>query len=59
MAYINLGKGHIAHFAIALTVSEILTFQICDLQNLGQDHEVQHSQWSDLMAKINFYNTHT
>ena len=29
--------------AIALTVSEILTFQICDLENLGQGYELQHS----------------
>ena len=40
-------------FAIVLTVSEILTFHICVLHNLGQGHKVQRSQWSYSMAYIN------
>ena len=43
-------------FAIALTVSEILIFQICDHDNLGYDHRVHHSQWSLLMANITHRN---
>ena len=39
----------------ALTVSGILTFQICDLEHLGQGHGVQHSQWSHSNANIYFY----
>ena len=30
-------------FALALTISEISKFQICDYENLGQGHEVQYS----------------
>ena len=30
-------------FALVLTISEILTFQICDFKNLDEGHEVQHS----------------
>ena len=50
---------YVAFSAIALTVSEILTFQICDLENLGQGHTGQHSQWSHSMANINLYKCHT
>ena len=42
-------------FVIALTVSEILMFQMSDLENLGQDHGVQQSQWSHSIANINLY----
>ena len=45
-------------FAIALIISKIPTSQICDLENLGQGHVVQHSQWSQSMANINLYKSH-
>ena len=49
-------KSHMTHFfATALTVFEMITFQIWDPENLGQGHEVKHSQWSRSMAQINLY----
>ena len=42
--YQPLQKSYEAFFTIALTDSEILMFQICELENLDQVHEVQHSQ---------------
>ena len=38
-------------FAQAFTFLEILTFEIFDLEEVGQDHGVQHSQWRHLMEK--------
>ena len=38
-------RRRVAPVVIALTVSEILTFQTCDPKNVGQGHEVQHSQF--------------
>ena len=38
---------------VALTVSDILTFQIRDLENLFQDNEIQHLQWSQSSANMN------
>ena len=32
-----------AHFVLALAVSEILTFKIVDLDKVGQDHGVFHT----------------
>ena len=46
-------------FAIALTVSDIVIFLICDLENLGPDYGVQHSQWTHSTANINIYKSHT
>ena len=46
-------------FAKALTVSQILKFKICQLENVGQGHRVQHSQWSHSMTNINIYENHT
>ena len=40
------------HFVPALTVSEMVAFEICDLEKVGQDHEVQLSQWHHSMANI-------
>ena len=37
-------------FSLALTVFQIFTFQIRDLENVGQSHNVQHSQWNHSMA---------
>ena len=39
--------------ALALTVSDISTFEMFDLDNLGQDHRVQHSQGCHSLANIN------
>ena len=46
-------------FAIALTVSEILTFQICYFENLGQCRGVPHLQLSHSIANINLNKSHT
>ena len=32
---------------LGVIVSEILMFEIFDLENLGQGHVVQHPQWSE------------
>ena len=37
---------------ISPTVSEILTFEILDLENVGQGHEVLLLQWRHSMANI-------
>ena len=39
-------------FALALTVSDILTFHIFYIQQVGQSHGVQFSQWRHSMADI-------
>ena len=44
-------------FAIALTVSEILTFKIY-FENVGQDDEVQLSPWRHSMLNIRLYYLH-
>ena len=37
-----------------------LYFQkLCDLENIGQCHDVQHSHWRYLMACVNLYKRHT
>ena len=38
----NLYKLILEHFSLALIVFEILTFEIFDLEKVGQDHGVQH-----------------
>ena len=43
---------------MALTVFEILTFEIYDFENLGEDHELQHLQFSRWMVNINLYKSH-
>ena len=43
------------HFALALTVSEIFTFQNGDFQKIGQGHRVQLSQCFYSIAKIKIY----
>ena len=42
-------------FVTAVTVAELLMFQICNLENRDQGHGVQHSQRSYSMAIINLY----
>ena len=44
MANIKINKCHIYTFALALTVFEILTFEIFDVEKLGHGQRVQHSQ---------------
>ena len=52
MANNNLCKNHMTHVC---TVSEKITFKICDLEIWGQCRRVQYSQWSHLMENINLY----
>ena len=53
MTNINLYKV-IAHiFMLALTVFEILRFEMFVDENVGQGHRVQHLQWFNLMTNIN------
>ena len=42
-------------FTPILTVSEILRLETFDLENLGQGHGEQHSQWSHSTMNINVY----
>ena len=35
---------------LALTAFEIFTSTNCELENIGQDHDVQHLQWYNSMA---------
>ena len=56
MANINLCESHMTHFATALTVFEILMFQICDLENLGQVTECNNGpiRWQkSISVKVN------
>ena len=41
----NRIKSDITHFTLASTVSEMLRFEIFNLENLGQGHGVQYLQW--------------
>ena len=45
-------------FVITLIVFKILTLHICDIENFGQGHSVQRSQWSSSITNINFYKSH-
>ena len=42
-------------FALGLTVSEILAFQIFDLHMVGQGHRVHFSQWRHSMENVKIY----
>ena len=42
-------------FAPALTVSEIITFKIFDLEKLGPGHEVKRLQCRHLIPNVKFY----
>ena len=48
----------ITHFCASFTISELLAFQISDLDNLGQGHRVQHLQLCHSMVNINLYKSH-
>ena len=43
----------------SLTYSEILAFEIFDLEKLYQSYGVKHSQWSYSMVNINLYKSST
>ena len=55
MSNIQIDKSRFGHFALALTVSEILPFKIVDLEKVGQGHGVQFSQWQQPMANVKIY----
>ena len=46
----NLQKTSTLFFALALIVSEILTFEF-DLEKVGQGHGVQYCQWHQLFRR--------
>ena len=50
--YQHLLNVILMRFWLALTCFEILTFEIFYLKDLGQGNSVQHSQWSQSMAKV-------
>ena len=58
MANIQFYNSCPVHFALAFTVSEILTFLIFDLHKVGQDHRVEFSQLRHLMANIKICKSH-
>ena len=47
-----------AFSTLALTVSEVITFQMFDFENLDQGQGLQHSQWFHSMANVNVYKSH-
>ena len=56
MANIKIYKSCSVHFfALALTVSNKLTFQIVDLEKVGQGHVVQLLKWCHFMADIEIF----
>ena len=46
------------HFSLALSIFEIITFQIRYLENIGQGHDIQHLQLCHSMANINLHKSH-
>ena len=42
-------------FAVALTINEILIFEILYLEKVGQGHGLQLSQWRHSMANIKIF----
>ena len=42
-------------FVLALTVNEILTFEIFNLKKIGQGHGLQLSEWHHFIANIKIY----
>ena len=47
-----------ASLHLALTVFEILRTEIFDLEEVGQSHKAQFSQWRHSMANIEIYKSH-
>ena len=52
-------RSQVTIFALALTIWEILTFQMFYLENLGQGHKVHHLQLCHSAVNINLYNNHS
>ena len=46
------------HFSLAITVFEILTFEIVDLEKVGQGHGVRHWQCRSQFANVQIYKRH-
>ena len=57
MTYMNVNNSYRTHFYIAHIISEILTLQNCDFDNLGEDRRVQHSHWRHSIANIIVYDS--
>ena len=55
MANIKIYKSRWIYFELALTVSDILTFQMFELQKVGQGHGIYISQCCPSMANIKIY----
>ena len=55
MANVKIYKGLPHIFALALTVSKILTLQIFTFKKVGQGHGLEHSQWRPSMENIKIY----
>ena len=53
--YQNLQKLPHTFFMLAVTMPEILMFQICYHQKVCQGHGVQFLQWDHLMANVQIY----
>ena len=48
-------KSRITHVELLLAISEILAFEIFDLEKVGQSHGVQLSQWRHSMENMKTY----
>ena len=53
--YQSLEKSRCAFLQQSLTVSDMFTIQMFDLENVGQGHQVQHSQRCRSMANAKLY----
>ena len=58
MANVRIYKGLLHNFALALTVSEILTFIFFYIQKVGQGHGVQFLQRRYSMANVRIHKHH-
>ena len=60
MPNINVCKCYMKPFfsTLALTVSEIITIQMFDFENLDHGQGLQHSQWFHSMTNVNVYKSH-
>ena len=58
MTSINLYKLHLQHSSPALTVFEILKFEMFDLEKVGQGYGVQHRQCRRQIANVKNYKRH-
>ena len=46
------------NYTLALTVSDMLRFEMSDNENLGQSHGLQDLQWTISTANINVYKSY-